>query len=75
VLYQAVLRDGNAMVASDFHRLAVIPDAPPTLTVVRPEPRTEIAFGAPLAVPLEARGRRLWCRRRADRGHRHDGLR
>jgi DNA-binding transcriptional ArsR family regulator len=53
VLYQAVLRDGNAMVASDFHRLAVIPDAPPTLTVVRPEPRTEIAFGAPLAVPLE----------------------
>ena len=53
VLYQAVLRDGAAVVASDFHRLTVIPDAPPTLTVVRPEPRTEIAFGAPLTVPLE----------------------
>jgi hypothetical protein len=53
VLYQAALRDGDAVVASDYHRLAVIPDAPPTLTVVRPELRTEIAFGAPLTVPLE----------------------
>jgi len=53
VLYQAVLRDGDTVVTSDFHRLAVIPDAPPTLTVVRPEPRTEIAFGAPPTVPLE----------------------
>ena len=53
VLYQAVLRDGDVVVTSDFHRLSVIPDAPPTLTVVRPEPRTEIAFGAPLTVPLE----------------------
>jgi len=53
VFYQVMLRDGDAVVASDFHRLAVIPDAPPTLTVVCPEPRTEIAYGAPLAVPLE----------------------
>jgi hypothetical protein len=52
-LYQTVLHDGDAVVASDFHRLTVIPDAPPTLTVVRPEPRTEIAFGAPLTVSLE----------------------
>jgi hypothetical protein len=53
VLYQAVLRDGDGVATSDFHRLGVVPDAPPTLTVVRPEPRTEIAFGAPLRIPLE----------------------
>lgn len=53
VLYQTVLRDGDVVGISDFHRLGVVPDAPPTLTVVRPEPRTEIAFGAPLRVPLE----------------------
>ncbi|MGH7614907.1 MAG: hypothetical protein ACREMW_12810 [Gemmatimonadales bacterium] len=53
VLYQAVLRDGDVVSTSDIYRLTVIQDAPPTLTVVRPEPRTEIAFGAPLRVPLE----------------------
>jgi len=53
LLYQAVVGDGAATRASDFHRLTVIPDEPPTLTVVRPEPRTEIAFGAPLTVPVE----------------------
>lgn len=53
LLYQAVVRDGDAVTASDFHRLTVIPDEPPTLTVVRPEPRTEIPAGAPLAVPVE----------------------
>ena len=53
LLYQAVLRDGAGVSTSDFHRLTVIPDEPPTLTVVRPEPRTEIAYGAPLTVPVE----------------------
>jgi hypothetical protein len=53
LLYQAVVGDGAATRASDFHRLTVVPDEPPTLTVVRPEPRTEIAFGAPLTVPVE----------------------
>jgi hypothetical protein len=53
VLYQAVLRDRDVVGTSDFHRLGVLPDAPPTLTVVRPEPRTEIAFGAPVRVTLE----------------------
>ncbi|MGE5143756.1 MAG: hypothetical protein ACM3OA_10000 [Acidobacteriota bacterium] len=52
LLYQAVVQDG-AVSASDFHRLTVIPDESPTLTVVRPEPRTEIAYGAPLTVPVE----------------------
>jgi hypothetical protein len=52
LLYQAVVQDG-AVSVSDFHRLTVIPDESPTLTVVRPEPRTEIAYGAPLTVPVE----------------------
>jgi len=53
LLYQAVVQDRGAAAASDFHRVTVIPDEPPTLTVVRPEPRTEIAYGAPLTVPIE----------------------
>jgi hypothetical protein len=53
LLYQAVVGGGAATRASDFHRVTVIPDEPPTLTVVRPEPRTEIAVGAPLTVPVE----------------------
>jgi len=53
LLYQAVVADGGVSSASDFHRLTVIPDEPPALTVVRPEPRSEIAYGAPLTVPVE----------------------
>ncbi len=52
-LYQVVVRDGGIDVASDYHRLGVIPDEPPTLTIVHPDPRTTIAPGAPLRVPLE----------------------
>jgi hypothetical protein len=52
-LYQISLRDGGTAVSSDYHRLTVIPDAPPIVTVVRPEPRTEIAFGSSVVVPLE----------------------
>jgi hypothetical protein len=53
ILYQAVVQDGGSTSASDFHRLTVIADEPPTLTVVRPEPRTEIPYGAPLTVPVQ----------------------
>ena len=53
IVYQAMVRDGGTTTASDFHRLTVIPDEPPTLTVIRPEPRTEIAYGAPLVVPVQ----------------------
>ncbi|HET9706803.1 MAG TPA: DUF4175 family protein [Gemmatimonadales bacterium] len=53
MLYQAVVGVGAATWVSDFHRLTVIPDEPPVLTVVSPEPRTEIAFGAPLTIPVE----------------------
>jgi len=53
MLYQVMLRDGGGLITPDIHRLTVIPDEPPTLTVVRPESRIEIAYGAPLVVPLE----------------------
>jgi hypothetical protein len=55
LLYQVLLRpEQGAMVAtSDYHRLTMIPDAPPTVTVVRPEPRTEIPFGSAPVVALE----------------------
>ena len=52
-LYQISLQDGGTGVSSDYHRLTVIPDAPPSVTVVRPEPRTEIPFGSSVVVPLE----------------------
>jgi hypothetical protein len=52
-LYQISLQDGGTGISGDYHRLTVIPDAPPTVTVVRPEPRTEIPFGSSLLVPLE----------------------
>lgn len=52
-LYQLVLRDAGATITSDYHRLSVVPDEAPTLTIVHPEPRTRIAPGEPLAVPLE----------------------
>jgi hypothetical protein len=52
-LYQLVLHDAGATIASDYHRLTVAPDEAPTLTIVHPEPRTRIAPGEPLAVPLE----------------------
>ncbi|HEY6108904.1 MAG TPA: DUF4175 family protein, partial [Gemmatimonadales bacterium] len=52
-LYQLVLRDADTTITSDYHRLSVVPDEPPTLAIVHPEPRTRIAPGEPLAVPLE----------------------
>jgi hypothetical protein len=52
-LYFVTIRDSSGrVVTSDFHQLTVIPDAPPTITVVTPEPRTTIAPGATSAVPL-----------------------
>lgn len=52
-LYQVSVRDGATDVTSDYHRLTVVPDAPPTLTIVHPAPRTSIAAGEPLTVALE----------------------
>jgi hypothetical protein len=52
-LYQVALRDGATDVTSDYHRLTVVPDEPPTLTIVHPAARTNIAPGEPLTVPLE----------------------
>jgi hypothetical protein len=52
-LYQVALRDGATDVTSDYHRFTVVPDEPPSLTIVHPAPRTSIAPGEPLMVPLE----------------------
>ena len=52
-LYRVVLRDGAVTVPSDYHRLGVIPDEPPTLTIVHPEPRTRIGPAGSRIVPLE----------------------
>ena len=53
LLYQVALRDGATEVTADYHRLTVVADEPPTLTIVHPAPRTAIAPGEPLIVPLE----------------------
>jgi hypothetical protein len=52
-LYQVAIQDSGPAVLSDYHRLTVVPDEPPTLTIVHPDPRTAIAPGSPLTVPLE----------------------
>lgn len=39
------------------HRLAVIPDRAPVITIVRPDERTTIESGEPLTVPVEVLGR------------------
>lgn len=53
LLYQLLLADSGAAVVSDYHRLTVVADEPPTLTIVHPDARTVIAPGGSLAVPLE----------------------
>lgn len=40
-----------------LHRLSVVPDQPPVLTIVRPVERTTIEMGQPLTVPVEVLGR------------------
>ena len=52
-LYQIVAADGADTVAGEFHRLSVRVDAPPTLVIVRPEPRTELSGDGPVSVAVE----------------------
>jgi hypothetical protein len=52
-LYTLTARDAaGASLTSDFHALAVLPDVPPTITVLEPEPRTLVAPGESGAVRL-----------------------
>ena len=51
LLYQLLPDSGS--LAPEIHRLTVRPDAPPEVTVLRPAPRSEIASGAPVRVPVE----------------------
>lgn len=48
-----IYRFEHADGVSDFHRIAVRPDAEPTVTVLRPAPRTVLPTGASRIVPLE----------------------
>lgn len=48
---------GGEALATDDHRLMVLPDAPPLLTVVQPDARTMIQPGGSLRVPVEVLAR------------------
>lgn len=53
VLYFVAVRDSTGRtITADFHQLTVIPDAPPTITVLSPDPRTEVAPDSTAAVQL-----------------------
>ncbi len=54
VLYQVIAERGGRHVVSDFHRLAVEPDAAPTIAITAPRGRTELAPGSALRVSVEA---------------------
>ena len=47
-IYQIRLNDER----SDYYRLEAVPDAPPVVTVITPEPYVEIDYGRPLHVPV-----------------------
>ena len=51
LLYQVLL--DSAAAPSEIHRITVRPDAAPEVVVLRPAPRSELAAGAPLRVPVE----------------------
>jgi hypothetical protein len=53
-LYQVVLDSGALAAASDYHRLSVTADAAPTVAVLAPAPRSEIARGQAPVVEVVA---------------------
>jgi len=52
-LYQVILERDSSRVRSPWHRVTVLPDRPPLLTVVRPEERTLLPVTPPWKVPVE----------------------
>jgi hypothetical protein len=52
-LYQVLLARDTFRVRSPWHRVTVLPDRPPLLTVVRPEERTHLPSTPPWKVPVE----------------------
>lgn len=60
LLYQIVAERGDARSVSDFHRLAVRTDAPPTLVIAAPPPRTALRPGDPMRVAVEVHAGDDW---------------
>ncbi|HTK55629.1 MAG TPA: hypothetical protein VL295_02315 [Gemmatimonadales bacterium] len=52
-LYQVVATRDSFRVTSDWHRVTVLPDRAPQLTVVKPEERTILPATGPWRVPVE----------------------
>ncbi|MEO6066526.1 MAG: hypothetical protein ABJB33_04370 [Gemmatimonadota bacterium] len=52
-LYQVVMTRDSFRVLSEWHRVTVLPDRAPMLTVVRPEERTLLPPAPPWRVPVE----------------------
>ena len=52
-LYQVVAIRDTARTVGEWHRVTVLPDRPPMLTVVRPEERTTLPPTRPWNVPVE----------------------
>ena len=52
-LYQVIGLGPGGRVATGYHRLVVVPDAAPVITVVRPDLRTTLPPGGPTRVDLE----------------------
>lgn len=54
-LYRVLLETADGSVSGDLdHRLVVVPDLAPVLTIVSPDRRTEIRPGDPLLLPVQA---------------------
>jgi len=60
LLYQIVAERGGARSISDFHRLAVQTDAPPTLVIAAPAPRTALRPGDPMRIAVEVHAGDDW---------------
>ena len=53
MLYQVVVARDTLRVVGEWHRITVLPDRAPMLTVIRPEERTSFPASGPWRVPVE----------------------
>ena len=60
LLYQIVAERTGVRSVSELHRLTVPADAPPTLAITAPPPRTALAPGDPMRVAVEVRAGDDW---------------
>ncbi len=59
-LYQVVAERGGRRTVSDFHRIGVVADAPPTVVITAPRGRLRLGPGDALRVPVEVRAGDDW---------------